>query len=137
MAQNEDIIERMTVGGSFELGMPCDCRNGTLISGFTFWISEVLKGSTLGKPKQCLDYAIETEDSLHDKVNLLEVESNLKLGILSGLVVETCVGTNSSILTLPEKLKTCPTLPVRILNLPYPIRISKNVIKSYPTRPVG
>ena len=49
-------------------------------------------------------------------------------------IIETCTGTKSSTLTLPDKWKIRPTLPVKTLNPRYPTRI---VPGPYRTRRLG
>ena len=86
MAKNEDTIEMMAMGRPFKLGMLYDCRREALIPGITLWRYDALQKGICSNPQPYTHYSIETEDSLDDKVKLLNVEGSLKLGVLSGLV---------------------------------------------------
>ena len=85
-AKNQDTLEIMAMGRPFKLGMLYDCRREALIPGITLWRHDALQKNICSSPQPYTHYSIETENSLHDKVKLLNVEGSLKLGILSGLV---------------------------------------------------
>ena len=76
----------MAMGRPFKLGTFYDCRREALIPGITLWGHDALQEDIRSSSHPFTSYSIETENSLHDKAKVLNVEGSLKLGILSGLV---------------------------------------------------
>ena len=80
-----NILVKPCLGRPFHLGMLYDCRSDHLIPGVTLWGPETLNKAVV-KPQECCDFEVISEDSLSEKTFRLEVDAELKLSLLSGLV---------------------------------------------------
>lgn len=74
------------LGRPFNLGMLYDCHHAKLIPGKTLWDSLVLKSALQTSAQPSSDFEIITEDSLHKKCQSLDIEGDLKLSILGGIL---------------------------------------------------
>ena len=79
-------MQIQAIGRPFELGMLYDCRSDTLIPGITLWSKDKLEKDLTVKKESTQSMKIEASDSLSDKASLLNVEANLKLSFLGGLI---------------------------------------------------
>uniref|UniRef100_A0A8C2FBL1 Si:dkey-79i2.4 n=1 Tax=Cyprinus carpio TaxID=7962 RepID=A0A8C2FBL1_CYPCA len=75
-----------TLGRPFQLGMLYDCRKDALVPGITLWDKEQLQQSIRHHPQINTDLNITASDSIEEKYHLLNIDGNLKLNILSGLI---------------------------------------------------
>ena len=74
------------LGRPFQLGMLYDCCNDQLVSSVTLWNQETLKQSLDSKPQKFSRVEIIADNSTESKLSKLEVDENLKLSFLAGLV---------------------------------------------------
>uniref|UniRef100_A0A8C1GNA6 Si:dkey-79i2.4 n=1 Tax=Cyprinus carpio TaxID=7962 RepID=A0A8C1GNA6_CYPCA len=74
------------LGRTFQLGMLYDCRKDALVPGITLWDKEQLQQSIRHHPQINTDFNITASDSIEEKYHLLNIDGNLKLNILSGLI---------------------------------------------------
>ncbi|XP_067399207.1 stonustoxin subunit alpha-like [Emydura macquarii macquarii] len=81
MAASHATIEMPALGRPFQLGMLYDCRNETLIPGFTLWDLETLQNNVDTKPQPNTEFEIIASDT-----SALNVTASLKASFLGGLV---------------------------------------------------
>ncbi|KAL1273983.1 hypothetical protein QQF64_026797 [Cirrhinus molitorella] len=81
-----DAIETAALGRPFQLGMLYDCRNDALIPGITLWDKEQLQQSIQDRSQINTVINITASDSIEEKSRLLDIDSSLKLSLLSGLI---------------------------------------------------
>uniref|UniRef100_A0A8C1XC09 Si:dkey-79i2.4 n=1 Tax=Cyprinus carpio TaxID=7962 RepID=A0A8C1XC09_CYPCA len=81
-----NVIETAALGRPFQLGMLYDCRKDALVAGITLWDKEQLQQSIRHHPQINTDLNITASDSIEEKYHLLNIDGNLKLNILSGLI---------------------------------------------------
>uniref|UniRef100_A0A8C2FD13 Si:dkey-79i2.4 n=1 Tax=Cyprinus carpio TaxID=7962 RepID=A0A8C2FD13_CYPCA len=81
-----NVIETAALGRPFQLGMLYDCRKDALVPGITLWDKEQLQQSIRHHPQINTDLNITASDSIEEKYHLLNIDGNLKLNILSGLI---------------------------------------------------
>lgn len=74
------------LGRPFNLGMLYDCHHDKLIPGKTLWDSTVLKSASQTSVQPSSDFEIIAEDSVEKKCLSLDIEGDLKLSILSGIL---------------------------------------------------
>ncbi|XP_067387023.1 stonustoxin subunit alpha-like [Emydura macquarii macquarii] len=86
MAASHATIEMPALGRPFQLGMLYDCRNETLIPGFTLWDLETLQNNVDTKPQPNTEFEIIASDTIEDKASALNVTASLKASFLGGLV---------------------------------------------------
>ncbi|CAF1519844.1 unnamed protein product [Didymodactylos carnosus] len=79
-------MEIMTLGRPFQLGMLYDSRNDQLVPGFTLWEPEILKNNIDSRSNPSTTYQILKEDTLQEKTQVLGMDANLKMSVLSGLI---------------------------------------------------
>lgn len=79
-------LEKPCLGQPFQLGMLYDCRSDSLIPEVTLWGSEAISSAVSKKPFDTSDFEVITKDSLSEKMFCLDVDPNLKVSILSGMV---------------------------------------------------
>ncbi|XP_063971767.1 uncharacterized protein LOC129254279 [Lytechinus pictus] len=80
------MLELPALGRPMQLGMLYDCRNDTLIPGFTLWDPEVLKNDRDVRNQQGTHFNVITSDSINDKSSALSIEASLKASFMGGLV---------------------------------------------------
>ncbi|XP_067386067.1 uncharacterized protein [Emydura macquarii macquarii] len=86
MAASDATIEMPALGRPFQLGMLYDCRDETLIPGFTLWDLETLQNNVDTKPHPKTEFEIIASDTIEDKASALNVTASLKASFLGGLV---------------------------------------------------
>ncbi|XP_071944801.1 uncharacterized protein [Antedon mediterranea] len=79
-------IDGPALGRPFTLGMLYDCRNDKLIPGTSLWDNEFLESHSVSHLQESSNFKIHTEESIADKANALDINANLKLSCLVGLV---------------------------------------------------
>ena len=57
-----------------------------MITGTTLWDPENLANNTITRTQPFTGFEVITEDSLEKKANVLGIEANLKLSLLSGMI---------------------------------------------------
>ena len=87
--KEKDILVKAALGRPFQLGMLYDCRSDKIIPGIKLWEEEEI--ATIEKDLDALkmcssSYEIVTDDNLNTKSFGLDLDSNLALNILGGLV---------------------------------------------------
>ena len=79
-------LEKPCLGRPFRLGMLYDCRRDSLVPGVTLWSAETLNKVVDSKSQETSDFEVIAEDSLSSKSFQLDVDAELKLSLLGGLV---------------------------------------------------
>lgn len=82
----DDVIKLPALGRPFNLGMLYDRRNDDLIPGETLWDPEQLQEHISERQQPGSDYELIASDSIDDKTSSLQLDANLKLSLLGGLV---------------------------------------------------
>ena len=85
-AENQHDVQIEAMGRTFRLGKLYDCRRDELISGIRLWPHDALQKHVQSDPHPDTRFRTDIENSLLDKVTMLNVGGSLKLGILGGLV---------------------------------------------------
>ncbi|XP_071504496.1 uncharacterized protein [Diadema antillarum] len=80
------MMELPALGRPMQLGMLYDCRDDTLIPGFTLWDPEVLKNDRDVRSQQGTHFNVITSDSINNKSSALNIEASLKASFMGGLV---------------------------------------------------
>ncbi|KAK8720265.1 hypothetical protein OTU49_013464 [Cherax quadricarinatus] len=73
------------LGRPFRLGMLYDCRNDKLIQGISLWDKSSMEEKNCQHQKTS-EFHIITSDSLEDKAAAFEINANMKLSFLGGLL---------------------------------------------------
>ncbi|CAF1660119.1 unnamed protein product, partial [Didymodactylos carnosus] len=79
-------MEIMTLARPFQLGMLYDSRNHQPVPGFTLWESQILKNNIDSGSNSSTIYQTLKEDTLQEKTQVLEMDANLKISVLAGLI---------------------------------------------------
>ena len=77
------------LGRSFQLGMLYDCCSDCLVADATLWEPTVLQKAMDQRQQTKSHFELLSDDSLTSKIFHLDVQANLKLGVLMGLVSTT------------------------------------------------
>lgn len=75
-----------SLGRNFTLGMLYDCRHETPISGITLWDNEILTQHSVKKDKKTSKFNVIAKDTIEAKSSLLDLEAEVKLSFMGGLV---------------------------------------------------
>ncbi|XP_072898039.1 neoverrucotoxin subunit alpha-like [Hemitrygon akajei] len=81
-----EVIQLVTVGRPFQLGMLYDCRSDTLIPGITLWDLQTLQSNVSSRDQPSTEFHIIASDSMEEKVSALNVSGSMKASLLCGLV---------------------------------------------------
>ncbi|KAK8745270.1 hypothetical protein OTU49_000101, partial [Cherax quadricarinatus] len=84
-SESDNILSLAGLGRPFRLGMLYDCTKDQLIPGRTLWDISTLEKRVV-QPNNSSDFKVITSDSLEDKASALNVNGNLKLSLLSGML---------------------------------------------------
>ncbi len=84
--EEKQTIQKAATGQPYALGMLYDCRSDKHIPGLTLWDEKSLKKNLQETNLQSSNFQIEHADTLNAKASLLNVEADLKLSILCGLI---------------------------------------------------
>uniref|UniRef100_A0A914X4G0 SNTX thioredoxin-like domain-containing protein n=1 Tax=Plectus sambesii TaxID=2011161 RepID=A0A914X4G0_9BILA len=79
-------LEIAALGRPFNLGMLYDARSEKTIPGVTLWDNETLKANVEKKEHKKVKVEIFENDTISGKTTALNLQANLKLSFLSGLV---------------------------------------------------
>ena len=82
----DSVLSIPCLGRPFQLGMLYDCRSDCLIPGVTLWNYENLKRAINSKPQLTSFFEVTAEDSINEKAVKLEIDPNMKVSFLAGLV---------------------------------------------------
>ncbi len=74
------------LGRPFSLGMLYDAHSECIIPGKSLWDSTVIKSATNKTPQPSSNFEIIAKDSIEKKSSSLNIEANLKLSLLGGMV---------------------------------------------------
>lgn len=74
------------LGRPFNLGMLYDCHSERLIPGKTLWNSKTLKSALQAAEQPSSNFEVFAEDTIQTKSSSLDIDANLKLSFLCGLV---------------------------------------------------
>ena len=85
-SKESHVIQLAAVGRPFKLGMLYDCRTETLVPGITLWDKTILEQNTVRQTQATSDFKIIASDTIENKANALDVNANLKLSFLGGLI---------------------------------------------------
>ena len=85
-SKESHVIQLAAVGRPFKLGMLYDCRTETLVPGITLWDKTILEQNIVRQPQATSDFKIIASDTIKNKANALDVNANLKLSFLGGLI---------------------------------------------------
>ena len=83
---DERTVELPALGRPMQLGMLYDCRDDTLIPGFTLWDPDVLKNDRDVRTQQGTRFTTIASDTINDKSTALNIEASLKASFIGGLV---------------------------------------------------
>ena len=81
-----NIIQMPCLGRPFTMGMLYDCRKDILVPGMTLWSNATLRQALDSKKQTAEGYEIIAEDTFESKAFNLDINANLKLSFLGGLV---------------------------------------------------
>lgn len=81
----DKVLSIPALGRPFRLGNLYDCVNENLIPGITLWDQTTLKGKTI-QHLETSKFSIIASDSLEKKSNALDINAEMKLSFLAGLV---------------------------------------------------
>ena len=84
----ERVLSLPCLGRPFRLGMLYDCRTDSIIPGVTYWDSKDLRGTeeSMQSYQPSSSFELIAEDSIASKTFHLDVEANLALSFMSGMV---------------------------------------------------
>ncbi|XDV12168.1 hypothetical protein PO909_000888, partial [Leuciscus waleckii] len=81
-----NVIETAALGRPFQLGMLYDCRQDELIPGVRLWSKEQLQQNSFAHSQINTRFNVTASDSIQDKSKILNIDSGLKLSLLSDLI---------------------------------------------------
>ncbi|CAC5410240.1 unnamed protein product [Mytilus coruscus] len=81
-----DENEIPALGRPFELGMLYDIRTNNIITNRRIWEEKSIKLHTVSQPQPQCDFDFTTEDTISAKTSFLDINADLKLSVLFGLV---------------------------------------------------
>ncbi|KAE9547111.1 hypothetical protein FO519_009677, partial [Halicephalobus sp. NKZ332] len=73
------------LGRSMTVGILYDCRSDTPIPGVTLWDDDTLRNTSI-QPFESSEFKVTAEDSIEKKAHLLNIETDLKLSFMGGLI---------------------------------------------------
>ncbi|XP_017296331.1 uncharacterized protein LOC108250797 [Kryptolebias marmoratus] len=85
-SEGSRMMEVAALGRPFSLGMLYDCRQDSLIPGFTLWDCDDLEKEKRQRPQPNSNFEIIASESIEDKSSALDVGASLKASFLGGLV---------------------------------------------------
>ncbi|XP_039508508.1 uncharacterized protein LOC120463448 isoform X2 [Pimephales promelas] len=80
------VIKKAALGRSFQLGMLYDCRRDALIPGIRPWKKEEIEKNKSSRPQINTQFNVTASDSIQDKSKLLDINGEMSLSILGGLI---------------------------------------------------
>lgn len=80
------MLEIPCLGRPFKLGMLYNCHSNSLLPGLRLWKPEKLKSAIDYSEKPSSKTEVIAIDSIQEKLKSLDIEDNMKLGVLSNLV---------------------------------------------------
>lgn len=83
--QISEVIEMPVLGRPFSLGLLYDCRKHKVIPGITLWDSKVLN-KKVAHEHESSECNVMASNTLDDTAKALNIDGNLRLNILGGLV---------------------------------------------------
>ena len=86
------MLEVPCYGQALQLGMLYDCRSHHLVPGPSLWESEIVKNASVSRVSPQSRYEVFTGDSLEKNMAMLDVDSSLKLSLMTGLVSPSGIG---------------------------------------------
>ena len=82
----EEQVTVSCLGRPMAVGMLYDCRKDELITGMKLWDQELIEKNSSVLLQESSEFHVNRDDSMENKARLLNIGTELKLSVLSGLV---------------------------------------------------